>query len=123
MYRTGDLGRWNSSGVLEFLGRTDHQIKIRGFRVELAEIEIALQQFAGVRQASVIAQSSEKAGVLLVAYLVPTIGAPIDLQAIRASLVVQLPDYMIPSGWVVLDALPLTPNGKLDRRALPIPKQ
>ena len=123
MYRTGDLGRWHPNGTLEFLGREDHQIKIRGFRIELAEIEIELRKLPGIHQTAVIALTNEATVVQLVAYIVPSDGPQIDPQAIRASLARNLPDYMIPSGWVVMDSLPLTPNGKLDRRALPMPKR
>ena len=122
MYRSGDLGRWRRDGTLEFLGRTDHQLKIRGFRIELGEIEMALRQLPGVGQGVVVPQQGNAADVRLVAYIVPTPGNEIEWHILRAVLTRQLPDYMIPSAVVVLDALPLTPNGKLDRSALPIPQ-
>jgi amino acid adenylation domain-containing protein len=110
MYRTGDLARTRPDGVLEFLGRADEQVKIRGFRIEPAEIEAALTSQHGVAQAAVIARDGE-----LIAYVVGNAG--------EALLRERLPDYMIPSAFVSMDALPLTPNGKLDRRALPDPER
>ncbi|MFF5343860.1 amino acid adenylation domain-containing protein [Streptomyces althioticus] len=114
MYRTGDLGRWRADGELEFAGRADHQVKIRGFRVEPGEVEAALAALPGVAHAAVLAREDR-----LVAYLVG--GDGLDTEAVRAALGRVLPDFMVPSAYVVLDALPLTPNGKLDRAALPDP--
>ncbi len=123
MYRTGDLARWQADGVLEFLGRADAQVKLRGFRIEPGEIEAALARDPTVGQAAVIAQgdNADGGGRRLIGYLVAASGAAIDPSALRAALSRQLPDYMVPSTLIVLDRLPLTPNGKLDRRALPLP--
>ncbi|MGH3990715.1 MAG: amino acid adenylation domain-containing protein, partial [Pseudonocardiaceae bacterium] len=121
MYRTGDVVRWNPGGELEYLGRSDHQVKIRGFRIELGEIETALLRHADVAEVVVIARENEDGHQRLVAYLVPA-GATAPTSAdLRSWLKRSLPDYMVPSAFVVLDALPLTANGKLDRRALPAP--
>ncbi|HEX7182531.1 MAG TPA: amino acid adenylation domain-containing protein, partial [Thermoanaerobaculia bacterium] len=119
LYRTGDLARWLSGGILEFLGRMDGQVKLRGFRIELGEIEASLLSHPGVREAVVLARDDGPAGRRLVAYVVPAQeGPPADL---RDHLQRRLPDYMIPSAFVTLEALPLNPSGKVDRRALPAP--
>ncbi|MBC3955563.1 non-ribosomal peptide synthetase [Pseudomonas triticifolii] len=119
LYRTGDLARYRAAGVIEYAGRIDHQVKIRGHRIELGEIEARLQAQAEVREAVVLALDGQ-----LAAYLMPTDPAhdPQTLRdALKAQLKAQLPDYMVPTHFVLLDALPLTANGKLDRKALPAP--
>ena len=123
MYRTGDLARWRADGVLEFLGRADAQVKLRGFRIEPGEIEAALAA-AGGRVAGGRDRAARigAGGQRLVGYVVAAAGAALDAAALRAALARQLPDYMVPSALVVLERLPLTPNGKLDRRALPEPE-
>lgn len=120
LYRTGDLGRYLPDGNMEFLGRIDHQIKIRGFRVELGEIEVALSQHPAVRDCAVLAQDDPSGTQRLVAYLVgDRAEASTITEAVRTLLKAKLPDYMLPSAFLLLDHLPLTPNGKLDRKALP----
>ncbi len=120
LYRTGDLARWRADGELEYLGRIDHQVKVRGYRIELGEIEARLVEHGSVGQAVVVARD-EGADRQLVAYIVGDGVAP-EPSLLRAHLKHSLPDYMMPSAFVLLDALPLTPNGKVDRRALPAPE-
>ncbi|MBY4899199.1 AMP-binding protein, partial [Cupriavidus sp. AU9028] len=121
LYRTGDLARWLPDGQLEYLGRIDQQLKIRGFRIEPGEIEARIMAQPGWTNAAVVAIEGPS-GARLAAYVVPASNASADVAQLRAALSAELPDYMVPSAFVVLDALPLTPNGKLDRRALPAPE-
>jgi amino acid adenylation domain-containing protein len=120
LYRTGDLARWRSDGGLEFLGRIDHQVKLRGYRIEPGEIEAALRQHAGVKDAVVVAGEDSSGEKQLGAYVVVQDAAP-DPTELRSYLRKSLPDYMVPSTILPLDALPMTPNGKVDRKALPVP--
>ncbi len=117
LYRTGDLARLLRNGEIEFVGRIDHQVKLRGFRVELQEIEAVLAEHPAVREAAVVLRPES----LLAAYVVPRNGDMPDAAELRSWLALKLPDYMVPQTFVPLPALPLTPNGKLDAGALPEP--
>ena len=117
-FRTGDRVRWRADGVLEFLGRIDGQVKLRGFRVEPGEIEAALRRHPGVREAAVVATTDAAGSKHLVAYVAARLGAAPDGRGLRDALRSSLPAFMVPSAVVALDALPLTANGKLDRDAL-----
>ena len=118
LYRTGDLARWRADGVVEYLGRLDHQIKLRGLRVEIGEIEAALLDHSAVHEAVVVARELAT-GMQLVGYLV---AEDFDEEQLRSQLKQRLPDYMVPAHFVTLDRLPLSANGKLDRKALPDPQ-
>jgi surfactin family lipopeptide synthetase A len=120
LYKTGDLARYLPSGEIEFLGRSDDQVKIRGFRVELGEIENTLSQHSGVAETVVIA-AGNNGNKSLVAYFVPERKVPTQSE-LRTFLKDRLPDYMVPSAFVMLEAMPLNPNGKVDRRKLPAPQ-
>ena len=124
LYKSGDLARWCSDGTVEYLGRNDFQVKVRGFRVELGEIEARLSQLQGVRAAVVVAREAEQpdvpADLRLVAYYT---GVKLPVTALREHMKSGLPQYMVPAAFVYLDAIPLTPNGKLDRKALPAPEE
>ncbi|HEX2999813.1 MAG TPA: amino acid adenylation domain-containing protein, partial [Armatimonadota bacterium] len=122
LYRTGDLARFLADGSIEYLGRIDHQVKVRGCRIELGEIEDALRKHADVRDAVVVAREFGPGDLRLVAYLVMAGGKQQPVSAWREHLGQTLPDYMLPAAYVYLEALPLSPNGKLDRKALPAPE-
>ncbi|MEU4248902.1 non-ribosomal peptide synthase/polyketide synthase [Amycolatopsis sp. NPDC026612] len=121
MYRTGDRVRWTADGQLAYLGRLDDQVKIRGFRVEPGEVEAALVRLPEVTAAAVVAIKPEEGHARLVAYVVGAEAVPPTADALRAALRATLPDYLVPSVFVPIDAIPLTPQGKVDRRALPAP--
>ena len=122
LYRTGDLARYRPDGNIELIGRLDYQVKVRGFRVELGEIETVLSRHECVAEAVVLAREDAPGDKRLVAYIVPRRGGVVDVQSLRTFMREQLPHYMVPSTFVVLDAFPLTPNGKVNRRALPAPE-
>jgi amino acid adenylation domain-containing protein len=120
IYRTGDRVRWLSDGSLEYLGRLDHQVKIRGVRIELGEVEAALLDHPDVREAVVVARDDPSGGRALIGYVVSH-GPQPPLEALRSLLLTRLPEVMVPTAFVPLDRLPLTPSGKVDRQALPAP--
>ncbi|MFF9850597.1 amino acid adenylation domain-containing protein [Streptomyces litmocidini] len=120
MYRTGDLARWRPDGAVEYLGRVDGQVKVRGFRIELGEIEAALGEHPAVAAGVVLVREDRHGAPRIVAYVVPAGTAPAT-EELREHLRGRLPEHMVPTGYVTLDALPVTPNGKLDRAALPEP--
>ncbi|MCP2253723.1 non-ribosomal peptide synthase domain TIGR01720/amino acid adenylation domain-containing protein [Prauserella aidingensis] len=122
MYRTGDLARWTESGNIDYLGRSDHQVKVRGFRIELGEIEAVLARHEDVEGAAVTVQDDRLGDQQLVAYVVPAKGAVLDRAALQEFAGTWLARYLVPSVFVVLDEFPLNANGKLDRNALPVPE-
>ncbi len=122
LYKTGDLVRRHPDGDLEFLGRLDHQVKIRGHRIELGEIEAVLLRQPGVQRAVVVAREDVVGDKRLVGYITAQPAATIDVSSLRRSLAAALPDVMVPSALVALPSLPMTPNGKIDRNALPAPR-
>jgi acyl carrier protein len=119
MYKTGDLGRWRADGCVEYLGRNDFQVKLRGFRIEPGEIETRLAEHPAVREAVVLVREDQSGEKRLVAYIVSD--NPVPPEELRRHLHATLPEYMTPGAFVTLAALPRSPNGKLDRRALPAP--
>ncbi|MCZ8226490.1 MAG: amino acid adenylation domain-containing protein, partial [Microcystis sp. LE19-84.1B] len=121
LYKTGDLGRYLPDGNIEYVGRIDNQVKIRGFRIELGEIEALLNQNEAVQSSCVIVREDNPGDKRLVAYVVPQPEINLTINEIRQFLRAKLPDYMVPTAFILLDAFPLTPNGKIDRRALPVP--
>jgi len=123
LYKTGDLARFLPEGNLEFLGRTDHQVKIRGFRIELAEIETVLGEHPLVREVAVITREDAPGDKRIAAYIVPPAGHAPDMIDLRNHLKRRLPDYMLPSVFVILDSMPLSETGKIDRESLPAPEQ
>ncbi|MGW3278997.1 amino acid adenylation domain-containing protein [Nocardia rhamnosiphila] len=122
LYRTGDLARRNSAGELEFVGRADEQVKMRGYRIESGEVQAALSAHPGVGACAVVAYQDPATGTALAAYLVPAAGE-LDAAEIRAYAARSLPGYMLPTAWAVIDEIPLTEHGKLDKRALPTPRR
>jgi hypothetical protein len=121
LYRTGDIARYRVDGAIEFLGRADHQEKIRGYRIEPGEIEVVIRQHPAVADAAVVTHEVSPGDKRLIAYVVAKPGAGKVTEALAPHLAARLPDYMLPSAILLLDALPLLPSGKLDRRALPAP--
>ena len=122
MYRTGDLGLWRADGVLEYLGRRDHQVKVRGYRIELGEIEAHLERHPEVDAAAVVLREDTPGWARLAAYVIPRYpqSAP-SIAGLRQYLKTELPDYMVPSVFMIRDSFPLTQSGKLDRKGLPLP--
>ncbi len=123
LYRTGDLAYYLPDGNIEFVGRDDHQIKIRGFRVELGEVEAALGQHPAVQNVVAIVREDVPGNKRLVAYVIPWEEQALTMSEMRRFLGDRLPDYMVPSALVTIESFPLTPNGKVDRRALPVPER
>ena len=122
LYRTGDLARYLPDGNVQFLGRSDFQVKVRGFRIELGEIETILAQHPAVQQAVVVAREDTAADKRLVAYVIPVVGQDCSASELRTHIKHELPEYMVPSAFVRLKKFPLTPNGKVDRKNLPAPE-
>ncbi len=130
LYRTGDLARWNEDGTIEFMGRADDQVKLRGFRIEMGEIENAINSYPGVRDRLVMARKDLPGGMQLVAYVVPNEIEPSNgtelhesfIEGLKVHLQTVLPEYMIPAFFVVLPQLPLNTNGKVDKKQLPMPE-
>ena len=121
LYRTGDKVCWLPHGELSFLGRLDSQVKLRGFRIELGEVESVLREQSSVREALVLLREDVPGDKRLVAYVLPRSGLSLEPLSLRTSLLSRLPEYMVPSAFVALEALPLTSSGKLDKAALPAP--
>ncbi|AVH69219.1 non-ribosomal peptide synthetase [Nostoc sp. 'Lobaria pulmonaria (5183) cyanobiont'] len=122
LYKTGDLARYLPNGEIEYIGRIDHQVKIRGFRIELGEIEALITQHPAVQETVVVVSDDAEDSKRIIAYVVPQKEQKLDISELRVFLESKLPNYMIPSAFVILEALPLTPNGKVDRKSLPAPE-
>jgi hypothetical protein len=123
LYRTGDLARFIANGNIEFLGRTDHQVKVRGFRIELGEIESALGEHPLVREVAVITRDDRRGEKRIIAYVLPRESQLPSTTDLRRHLQGRLPDYMLPSAFVMVDSMPLTETGKIDRSVLPVPEE
>ena len=123
LYRTGDLARFNQDGILEYLGRIDNQVKVKGYRIELGEVETILNQHPGVRECVVLAPEDAHGDKRLVAYLVRDHRHPGEVDDLRKFMKARVPEYMVPTAFIKMEALPLTANGKLDRSALPMPER
>jgi acyl-coenzyme A synthetase/AMP-(fatty) acid ligase/aryl carrier-like protein len=123
LHRTGDLARFNSRGILEYLGRIDNQVKIKGFRIELGEVETVLSQHAGVHECAVLACEDATGEKRLVAYVVRDHRHPGEVDELRKFMKSKVPDYMVPTSFVRMESMPLTKNGKVDRQALPAPER
>lgn len=121
LYETGDLGRWRPEGVLEYLGRVDYQVKVRGFRIEIGEIDTALRQVESVRDATTVAGTDTAGGIRLIAYVTLNETFTTTVTELRERLLDKLPEYMVPGAFVILEKMPLMASGKIDRSALPIP--
>ena len=119
IYRTGDIARWRDDGMIEYLGREDHQVKIRGLRIELGEIENTIREYPGIADCVAVVKQYSENVILIIAYIVA--GATVDVEGLRAHLKRLLPEYMIPHRFERLDAIPVTSSGKADRKALPEP--
>ncbi|WP_435590584.1 amino acid adenylation domain-containing protein [Nocardia sp. bgisy118] len=122
LYRTGDLARRNAGGEIEFIGRADEQVKVRGHRIELGEVEATVTDYPGAAHCVVIVTEHESLGPILAGYVVPVPGVELDLDEVRAFVAARLPEYMVPAALTVIDEVPLTAHGKLDKRALPTPE-
>ena len=122
LYKTGDLARFLRDGNVEYLGRIDHQVKLRGFRIELGEIEAVLADYPAIRQAVVVLREDKPGDKRLVGYLALTLGGELNIESLRRYLASKLPEYMVPSKFVVLEKFPMTTSGKVDRKALPLPQ-
>ncbi len=122
MYRSGDIGRWRADGTIEYVGRSDHQVKIRGHRIELGEIEVLFSQHPDIEHSAVVAREEDQGQRRLVGYFTPRAAIPVSSEELQAFLGRRLPEYMVPRTFIALQHWPLTPSGKLNRKALPSPE-